>query len=166
MSFKMLLKPENIFPCCRYWNTSYFSFLVWFIYCFGAHRRSTLGWKATQVQAVKTPLNVYFNISKLQIRFQLPGNKTEMRIMKKIFYFWEVANSLLCWLLILSRESNATVTGYKLFFLYVFCLYVGITVKTTIHIHAQCKYKPCTNGGTKLSSNLKQNILVKLKLEK
>lgn len=38
MSFKMLFKTENIFPCCGYRSTSCLSLLVWFIYCFGAHR--------------------------------------------------------------------------------------------------------------------------------
>lgn len=80
------------------------------------------------------------------------------------FYFWKVVNSLLHWSLILSRENKATVTGYELFFLYLL-MYIDITVKTTLRVHARCKYEPHTNSSTRLSSSLKQDMLVKLKSE-
>lgn len=38
-------------------------------------------------------------------------------------------------------------------------------MKTTTHVHVHCKFEPHTNSGTKLCSNLKLNILVKIKLE-
>lgn len=119
-----VIKTITYFPLLWMLEHLLLQLLVWFIYCFGTHRADWVG-KQSRYKLWKLPsLNVRFNISKLQISFWLPENKTEMGILKKIiFYFRKVTNFLLCWWLILSREKKASHWIWTLLSLSFMCVY-------------------------------------------